>query len=187
MKLSIKTIRLISGLLAMLLAGQVAYAQNPYKVQPGDSLGVAVWKEPELTGEIVVHPDGLFSMPLAGEIQASNRTISDIQKELSEKLGRYIPDAIVTIGLRNSVGVKIYVIGQVNTPGVFTVKQPTDVMQALSLAQGMTAYAAENKIKILRREGQDQRAIGFRYGDVAKGQNLEQNVILRNGDVVVVP
>ena len=60
-------------------------------------------------------------------------------------------------------------------------------MQALSLAQGMTAYAAVNKIKILRREGEQQKAIGFRYGDIVKGQKLEQNILLRNGDVVVVP
>lgn len=164
-----------------------ALAQSVYIVKPGDTLGVAVWKEEELTGDVIVRPDGLFSMPLAGEIRASGRTISVIEKEISEKLKKFIPEAIVTIGLRESVGANIYVIGQVNTPGVFNVTQPTDVMQALSLAQGMTAYASVNKIKILRRDGESQVAIGFRYGDVLKGQKLEQNIILQNGDVVVVP
>ncbi|MBX2867953.1 MAG: polysaccharide export protein [Acidiferrobacterales bacterium] len=164
-----------------------AFGQSSYLVQSGDSLLVSVWNEPDLTNSITIHPDGTFSMPLIGEIQASQKSVSQIKEAITEKLIRYIPDAIVTVGIEETVGVNIYVIGQVNTPGVFNVQQPTDVMQALSLAQGMTPYAAKNKIKILRRGSDGQKAIGFRYGDVAKGLKLEQNIVLENGDVVVVP
>lgn len=167
---------------------KIAHAQEPnYLIKPGDTLGIAVWKEADLTGDVVVHPDGLFSVPLAGEIRAEGRTTSEIQEEIAKRLETFIPEAIVTISLRESVGANIYVIGQVNAPGTFNIQKPVDVMQALSLAQGMTAYAAVNKIKILRREKDKQKAIGFRYGDVIKGQNLEQNILLRNGDTVVVP
>ena len=164
-----------------------AFAQSSYQVQSGDSLLVSVWNEPDLTNSVTIHPDGTFTMPLIGEIQASQKSVTEIKEAITEKLVRYIPDAIVTVGIEETVGVNIYVIGQVNTPGVFNVQQPTDVMQALSLAQGMTPYAAKNKIKILRRGSDGQKAIGFRYADVAKGLDLEQNIVLENGDVVVVP
>jgi polysaccharide export outer membrane protein len=165
----------------------VLSAQTEYKIQPGDTLTISVWKEPDLTGDVVVHPDGTFTVPLVGEVVASNRSIVEIQKDIADGLIRYIPEPVVTIGLKATVGNKIYIIGQVNEPGAYTVTQPTDVMQALSLAQGMTAYASENKIRILRRNNDEQIAIDFRYGDVAKGKNLQQNILLKNGDVVVVP
>lgn len=163
------------------------FAQSEYKVQPGDALTISVWKEPDLTGDVVVHPDGTFSVPLIGAIQASNRTIEDIQRDAVKNLSKYIPEPVVTIGLKASVGKQIYVLGQVNAPGVFTINKSTDVMQALSLAQGMTSFASANKIRILRRKEGQQVAIGFRYGDVEKGNNLEQNIILQDGDTVVVP
>ena len=171
----------------LLVLPSYALSEGRYQVQPGDELNVSVWKEPDLTGQLTVHPDGMFSMPLIGEIPAAQRSILDIQGTISEKLKKFVPDAIVTVGLQRSVGVSIYVIGQVNTPGVFAVTKPIDVMQALSLAQGMTAYASKSKIKILRRETDGQVAIKFNFGEVAKGVKLDQNIVLQNGDVVVVP
>ena len=193
MYLRIRGERMISYLLLMLVLSAVStesvLAQNPYRIQPGDTLSVSVWKEPELTGDVIVHPDGTFTIPLVGEVRASNRPISEIREDVTKRLERYMSEPIVTIGLRSNIGKKIYIIGQVNSPGAYTVNQPTDVMQALSLASGMTPYAAVNKIRILRRNnnGDEQIAIRFRYGDVAKGENLDQNILLQNGDVVVVP
>lgn len=182
----------IMGLLIVVVAGWAAhvgdvFAESEYKVQPGDVLSLSVWKEPDLTRDIMIHPDGTFTVPLVGEIRASGRSIMDIQQDIAETLKRYIPEPIVTIGLAETIGTKIYIIGQVTSPGAYTVNQPTDVMQALSLASGMTAYASVNKIRILRRNKDEQIAINFRYGDVAKGERLEQNILLQNGDVVVVP
>ncbi len=171
----------------LLMVSIAVHAQAQYQIQPGDSLHVSVWKEPDLSSEVLVHPDGTFAVPLAGTIAASGRTTPEVEQSIAEALVRFIPDPIVTVSLRESVGRKVYVIGQVNAPGAYTVNQPTDVMQALSLAEGMTAYASENKIKILRRNGETQVAIGFRYGDVEKGEDLEQNILLKDGDVVVVP
>lgn len=176
-------------IVVVLLFGLVttAFAQSQYNVQSGDVLAVSVWNEPDLTGDITVHPDGTFSMPLVGEVNARGRTLAEIQDDVTKGLSKYIPEAIVTIGLGETVGTRIYVIGQVNEPGVFRVDKPTDIMQALSLAGGMTAFASDNRIRILRRSNNNQEAISFRYGDVAKGDNLEQNIILQDGDVVVVP
>ena len=185
MGLSRKTL-ILAGV-ALGLGPLCSTAQEPYLIQPGDTLVVSVWQEPDLTGEVVVHPDGTFSVPLAGSIQASGRSTLDVEQTVAEKLTKFVPDPIVTVGLEETVGRTVYVIGQVNEPGAFNVSQPIDVMQALSLAEGMTAYASENKIKILRRTGDTQNAIDFRYGDVEKGRDLEQNILLEDGDIVVVP
>jgi len=186
-KLKVKLLLQIYIMLFGFTLSTFSFAQAAYLVQPGDTLLISVWKEPDLTGPVVVHPDGTFGMPLIGQITASGRSSLQIRDEIASKLNKFIPESVVTVGLQETVGSSIYVIGQVNRPGVFVVKQPTDVMQALSLAQGMTAYASKNKIKILKRENGVQKATGFRYGDVAKGTNLEQNILLQNGDVVVVP
>jgi polysaccharide export outer membrane protein len=100
---------------------------------------------------------------------------------------KYISDPVVTVSVREIRGNKIYVIGQVNKPGEFIVNPRVDVMQALSMAAGSTAFASLSNIIILRREGGKQEAIRFDYTDVAKGRNLEQNIELRSGDIVVVP
>jgi polysaccharide biosynthesis/export protein len=180
--------------LTLLSAGLAvpAAAQEPpggaYTVQPGDILEVSVWKEVDLQREVLVRPDGRFSFPLAGDIEATGKTVADLRAEISSRLQKYIPDLVVTVTVKNILGNKVYVLGQVNNPGEFVVNPRVDVMQALSMAGGTTAFAALNDIVILRR-GEDgtQRAIKFAYKDVEKGRSLEQNVLLRSGDVVVVP
>ena len=137
--------------------------------------------------EVLVRPDGAFSFPLAGDISTSNRSVLDLKDEITKRLNSYIADAVVTVQVRQVLGNRIYVIGQVIRPGVFIVNPQVDVMQALSMAGGTTPFAALNGIKILRRSGKEQRAISFRYNDVVKGNNLQQNIVLQSGDVVVVP
>lgn len=165
-----------------------APAGAPYTVKPGDVLDVSVWKEPDLQREVLVRPDGGFSFPLTGEISSTGKSVQEIQTVLEERIEKYIPDPVVTVALRQIQGNKIYVLGKVNRPGPFIMTDAVDVMQALSLAGGTTPFAALNDIKVLRRAtGEAQRAIPFRYGDVEKGRNLDQNIILKSGDIVVVP
>lgn len=158
-----------------------------YDVQPSDLLQVSVWKEPDLTQQVLVRPDGGFSFPLAGEISAVGKTVEDLRRELVERLARYIPDLVVTVAVLEIRGNKIYVIGQVNDPGEFIVNPRVDVMQALSLAGGTTAFASPSEIFVLRRDGSQQRRMPFNFDAVLRGRDLEQNVLLRSGDVVVVP
>lgn len=165
----------------------IGTAGSAYEVQPGDLLFISVWKEPELQKEVLVRPDGAFSFPLSGQIDARNKTVEDLRVEISNRLSRYIPDLIVTVSVLEINGNKVYVIGQVNEPGQFVVNPRVDVMQALSMAGGTTAFANLNDIKILRRTPNGQVAIEFRYDDVVRGRNLEQNILLESGDVVVVP
>jgi polysaccharide export outer membrane protein len=158
-----------------------------YLIQPGDLLLIDVWKEKELQREVTVRPDGGLNFPLVGDLDASGKTTEQLQKEIATKLAKYVPDPVVTISVRQSLGNVIYVVGKVNKPGNYAVNRTTDVMQALSMAGGLSPYAAENKIKILRREHGVLKSIPFKYSRVEKGQDLEQNIILQGGDVVVVP
>lgn len=176
--------------LTLLPLGHVAVAAppaEPYLIEPGDVLEISVWREEDLTKPVVVRPDGGLSFPLVGNVQASGKSIEQLQAEVAEKLKKYIPDPSVTVAVQQLSGNKVYVIGKVNRPGEFPVTRNVDVVQALSMAGGMTPYAAANKIRILRRNGKSQAAIPFAYGDIEKGENLEQNIILKAGDVVVVP
>ncbi|MGH8659732.1 MAG: polysaccharide biosynthesis/export family protein [Gammaproteobacteria bacterium] len=159
---------------------------SDYRIGPEDMLEISVWREEDLQRQVLVRPDGKISFPLAGDIQAAGRTTEQVQQDISQKLQRYIPDPVVTVTLA-TIGGKIYVIGQVNNPGAYIVGRYVDVLQALTVAGGLTPFASENKIKVLRREGGREIVFPFEYADVKKGKNLEQNVILRGGDTVVVP
>ncbi len=168
-------------------AQQVVPPDQSYKVLPGDMLQISVWGEENLQEEVLVRPDGAFSFPLCGDISARNRSVIELQEEITKRLSRYISDPVVTVSVTQVLGNKVYVIGQVTRPGVFVVNPQVDVLQALSMAGGTTPFASLNDIKILRRTGDRQQALQFRYNEVVKGRNLEQNVILQSGDVVVVP
>ena len=158
-----------------------------YIVQPGDLLQISVWKEQDLQGEVMIRPDGGFSFPLVGEFMAKGKTIPELQREVAARVHKFVPDAVVTVAVKQPQGNRIYVMGKVNRPGEYVSNREVDVTQALSLAGGATPFATLNKIKILRRSDAGQRAIPFRYGDIEKGRNLEQNILLQGGDTVVVP
>ena len=161
--------------------------RNIYIVQPGDILAISVWKEKDLQGDVAVRPDGGINFPLAGDIVVAGKTIEQIQKDIAAKLAKYVPDPVVTAAVKQSQGNKIYVVGKVNRPGEFASNRTIDVMQALSMAGGPNPYASVNKIKIIRRVNGEQKIFLFKYSRVEKGEDLEQNIILQGGDVVVVP
>src|SRR5690606_578883 len=112
----------------------------------------------------------------------------EINDIVAERLKKYIADAVVTVSLTEVNGNKVYVIGQVNNPGEFIVNPSVDVMQALSMAGGLTAFANAGGIRILRRgPNGDKTALPFAYDEVMRGRKLDQNIVLQSGDVVVVP
>ncbi len=159
----------------------------PYTINPGDLLSVTVWKEQDLQRQVLVRPDGSFSFPLAGEIDANNKSVRQVQAELVRQLEKYIPDPEVTVAIEQLLGNKVYVLGQVNRPGEFIANSNLDVTQALAMAGGFTPFAQKNDVRILRRYNAEIRAIKFQYTDIEKGKRLEQNILLRPGDTIVVP
>lgn len=160
-----------------------------YLIQPGDVLSVSVWNEEELQREVTVRPDGGITFPLIGDLHASGKSIRDLRAEITKGLSTYIPEAAVSLNLKQVVGNKVNVLGQVKSPGEFILTSGTDVLQALSMAGGVTAFANLSKIKVLRRdkETQEQSVIPFNYKKVLKGRGLDQNILLQSGDTIVVP
>lgn len=160
---------------------------DSYVIQPGDFLGISVWQEPTLDKDVLVRPDGALSFPLTGDVPAAGKSVEQLRKELTTKLTKFVPDPVVTVTVKAVGGNKIYVMGKVNKPGEYVTNRSVDVMQILSMAGGLSPFASSNKIKILRRENGELKSIPFRYSDVEQGENMEQNIMLRGGDIVVVP
>lgn len=158
-----------------------------YRAGPEDVLEISVWKEEGLRKEVLVRPDGGLSYPLIGEIQAAGRSIVEIQGEVAKRLEKFIPDPVVSVAILKIGSQRVYVIGKVQKPGEFPVGRYVDVLQALSMAGGLTPFADANSIRVMRRDGDKQVVLPFEYNRVVRGDKLEQNVQLRAGDVVVVP
>ncbi len=176
---------------ACVLLPASAHAQQvpglEYRIGPEDVLHISVWKEDDLDRKVLVRPDGGVSFPLVGDIQVSGRTPLEVQDEIRSRLARYVPDAEVTVSVDKISGYTVFVLGEVNKPGQFTLGRYVDVVQALTLAGGTTPYASERNIQILRRQDGREVVYRFDFRDIERGRNLTQNIILQSGDVVVVP
>jgi len=158
-----------------------------YQVGPEDMLDISVWKEEGLKKEVLVRPDGGLSFPLAGDFHVAGLTADQIRKEIAHRLEKYIPDPVVSVSVLKAANYKVYVTGRVNKPGEFSVGQAIDVLQAISMAGGLTPFAVENEIKIIRKVNGRPIAIPFEYAKVQRGQALDQIITLKSGDTVVVP
>ena len=162
-------------------------SETGYTLNPGDVVVISVWKEEGLDREVLVLPDGTITFPLAGTIQASGLTANELQGEIVKRIKAYIADPVVTVSVKAILGNKFFVVGQVNNPGEFVVGHYTSVMQLLAMAGGLTPYASEDDILIIRHQNDKAESLPFQYSDVARGKALETDLILKPGDVVVVP
>ena len=174
-------------LFLILICSTGVAAEKAYHIGPGDVLEISVWKDPELSKTLIVPPDGNISFPLIGSVNVTHLAISELKNIVTKKLSEFIPDATVTVMLIEINSLKAYVIGKVNKPGEFAINLETNVMQILSMAEGLNPFASRGNIKILRQQDNKIIEIPFNYGQVEKGAKLEQNIILKAGDVVVVP
>lgn len=183
LKLHLQALLLLFG---FLLGSQSLAAELDFGLGPEDVLYISVWKEPDLEKEVLVRPDGKISFPLVGHLLAANKSPEELEALIAKKLQPYLSDPVVHVAVTKVLSNKIYVIGKVAKPGQYLLGQSLDVMQALSLAGGLTPYANEEKVHILRRDGDGEVAISFNYEKVRAGRSLEQNIILQSGDVIVV-
>jgi polysaccharide biosynthesis/export protein len=183
-----KVVFFISLLLMWAFAvSTVTAAEDRYHIGPGDVLEISVWKDEGLSREVVVPPDGVISFPLAGDIDVTHMTVTELRETVKKKLSEYVPDATVTVMLLQINSLRAYVIGKVNKPGEFPIFMDTHVMKILSMAGGLNPFASKGNIIILRQDKGKTVKIPFDYGDVEDGEKLEQNIVLKRGDVVVVP
>ncbi len=156
-------------------------------IGPNDTLNVSVWKEAELSGSVPVRPDGKISVPLLDDVQAAGLTTMQLSAQISERLRRYVSDPRVTIIVTAINSRRVYVLGEVNRPGGFSLLPEMTVLQVISDAGGLTQFAHGRKIYVLRSEEGKQVKHAFNYDKVLKGENPEQNIALKAGDTIVVP
>lgn len=154
-----------------------------YVIGPEDILAVRVWRENELSGGVQVRPDGKFTMPLIGEIQAAGLTPLQLTEKISEALQEFINKPEVTVSVQSVQSKRYHVTGGVSRSGTFPLVVPVTVLEALTNAGGFHEFANTKKIVIMR----GKERIKFNYNDVVKGKKLEQNIQIQNGDHIYVP
>ncbi|WP_320041107.1 polysaccharide biosynthesis/export family protein [uncultured Desulfobacter sp.] len=157
-----------------------------YRIGAGDALDISVWKNADLTRQRVVLPDGTIQMPLLGQVMVEGKTVVELEKELTEKLIHFISNPVLSVSLLQVNSMVVYVIGKVNHPGRFAIHKNVDVLQALSVAGGLTPFAKEKEIGIFRKIDGQTKILNFNYDEVSEGENLDQNIMLQRDDVIVV-
>jgi len=161
--------------------------QDEYVIGAGDNLNIQVWREPNLSGNFTVRPDGKITFPLLNDIKAEGLTPIQLKKVIETGLIKYISTPVVTVVIAAAASKNIFVLGKVNSPGKYPLTGPTTVLQALAEAGGLAEWAKGDEIVILRTENGKQKKIEFDYDDVSRGKHLEQNIFLKPGDTIVVP
>jgi len=200
---SIKSLLILSLVLLLPAAGaqQVSQQQKPaesaaasetrpeplYVIQPNDILEIFVWKEPELTRKVLVRPDGRISFPLVQDMQASGISPGELRDKIESRLKEYLNAPTVTVIVEAIQSYRIYVVGKVQKPGALIVEKPVTVLQALAIAGGFQDFAKDSEITVIRSLAKENIVFDFNYRDVIKGRQPMQNILLRSGDVVVVP
>lgn len=158
-----------------------------YIIGPGDLLGISVWRDENLTRSLVVLPDGKIYFPLTGELVAGGKTVSQLKRELVARLAKYVTDAELTVEVKQSNSMIVYIIGRVNAPGKQLLFAATNVMQGLAMAGGLNPFAQKTGVKVFRQQGDKTEVFSFNYNDVSEGRHLETNIELKRGDVLLVP
>ena len=160
---------------------------SPYLIGAEDILNIYVWKEPDLTQDVTVMPDGKIAFPLVGEIQAEGRTVMELKQVVTERLRDYVTAPEVAVVVREIRSRRVYTLGKLNSPGPYYLAPGMTVMQALSTAGGFAEWADEKSILVIRREGGKEVQHRFNYKEYISGENLKQNIFLKPNDTIVVP
>lgn len=153
-----------------------------FKIGAEDVIGVRVWKEPELSGDFVVRPDGKITLNLVGEVEVAGLTPMEVQQKLTGEFGKVLNNPVVSVQMRAIRSSKYYITGNVGRTGMFPLVVKTTVLEALTLAGGLGEWANKKKIVILR----GKERLFFNYNEVIKGKKLEQNIEVQNGDFIIV-
>ncbi|HSL03140.1 MAG TPA: polysaccharide biosynthesis/export family protein [Nitrospiraceae bacterium] len=170
----------------------MAVPPTEFLIGPEDILVVTVWRNQELSKEVIVRPDGKISLPLLGDIMAAGLTAQALSKQVADGLAEFMSSPTVSVQVKEINSYHVFAVGEVGKPGKIVLKSFTSVLQAISYAGGFTVFASRNNVHVLRnvRNGQGetkQVMIPIPYQDILRGKNLEANIILKAGDVIVVP
>ena len=168
--------------------GEALQLSSTYVIGPGDVLGINVWHEPEASvSSTVVRSDGLITLPLIKEIEASGLTPRQLERALTEKLSKQIRQPDVTVLVKEIHSERVYLVGALKKESQLALKSSLTVLQAIAEAGGLTDYAKKSKIYVLRKENGKPVKLPFDYTAVIRGDHMEQNISLKPGDTIVVP
>ena len=203
-KLSAGAVFVVAGLLTVNGAGQqIAGSQQAdngkpvapagvslpagYVIGPEDVLTVVFWREKDLSADVVVRPDGKISLPLLNDVVAAGFTPDELRAQLVKAAAKFLEDPNATVVVKEIHSRKVFVTGQVGKPSSYPLTGEMNVLQMIAHAGGLLEYADSKNIVVLRTENGQERRFTFNYKDVVKGKNLQQNILLKPGDTIVVP
>jgi polysaccharide export outer membrane protein len=164
---------------------------SPYLIGPEDVLEISVWKNAELSKIVIVRPDGMISLPLIGDVKAAGLTPSQLRLAIIERLKEYQETVVVSVIVQEVNSYRIFILGEVNSPGLYLLKTRTSLLQAIALAGGFNQFASKNKIVVIR--GRTDETVGMekkviRFDDIVyKDKQGIKNLILKPGDTIFVP
>jgi polysaccharide export outer membrane protein len=160
---------------------------SDYVIGPDDVLGIVFWRDADMTGDVTVRPDGMITLPLLRDIKAAGLKPDELRTQIQEAASKYIEDPNVTVVVRQINSRNVFITGQIARPGAYPVTGQMTVLQIITVAGGLTEFADEKNITITRQAAAKTEHFKFNYKDVARGKNLQQNIVLKPGDQVVVP
>ena len=162
-------------------------AETPaYRIGVEDVLFISVWREPDLTREVPVRPDGKISLPLIQDVHAAGKTPAELSQEIDSKLRAFLSSPAVTVVVREVNSLKVYLLGEVTQPGPVTIRSETRLLQAISMVGGVTAFGGRNGVVIYRKTDSGEKTFKVSYKDIVAGKRPQDNVILEPGDTIVV-
>ncbi len=165
----------------------VVAVPGDYTIGPDDILSIVFWRDKDMSADVVVRPDGRITLPLVNDIVAAGLTPDQLREQVRERATKFIEDPSVSVVVKQINSRKVFVTGLIARPGAYPLGGPITVLQMLSIAGGVNEYADDKKILIMRNEGGRQIALKFNFRDVRKGKNLQQNILLKPGDTIVIP
>ena len=165
--------------------GEVIADSSQYVIGPEDTLYVHVWKEETLSRTVPVRIDGKISLPLIDEIQAAGLTPLQLKENLVKRFRDFVDIPNVSVIVMEANSFKVFVSGQVKTPGVIRLRSETSILQLIPMVGGFTDWANEKKVLVIRKEGGQEKRITINYKRIVSGK--DPNFILRSGDTIIVP
>lgn len=162
-----------------------AMEPESYRIQPMDTIAVQVWNQQKLSGDVKVRPDGQVTLPLLGDVAVANLTPAGAAAQIEHRLDGLVVEPKVTVSVKEGQPAAFSVVGQVKSPGSYGLHSGMGVLQALAMAGGLSEFANDSRIFVIRKDGGMQR-IRFSYGKLARAQGRGVLFQLRDGDILVV-
>lgn len=160
---------------------------DEFRIGVSDVLTVSVWKNPDLSAQVPVRPDGKIALPLVGEVHAADMTPDELRQELNTQFASFVTAPTISVVVNEINSMKVFIVGEVRSPGSYDIIEPTRLMQALAMAGGLSEYADKSDILILRQQGSVENRIIVSVKGITNGKKMEDNILLEPGDTIVVP